>query len=146
MDNYFNSAGKGADPDYWYLEEAAFLDGCKETPENKDIKRVVGAAIAAVPGVLGLKGGLSDLFKKDDDLTRGISVHFYGGENVRIKAKVIAEKGYNEETLAGDVRESIRLALAAELALTADRVSIEIADTMTPEEFCDKCDAGQPPQ
>lgn len=146
MDN-FNQPGLGGpvptpDGDYLYTEETTFGAGTLPyDPDTRDIKECVGAAISSVPGVLALKGGLTDMFKKDEDLTRGITVTRGNGYRVSVKAKVIAEAGYDEVALIQQMTRAITDDLRTQMALTADKVDIEIADTMTEIEFFDKYDA-----
>lgn len=131
--------------EYLYAEEGMYDTGYDAgydaSPDTKDIKEVVGQAISGIPGVLGLKGKLSDIFKKDEDLTRGISARKAGDGRVSVSARVIADSGYNSGMLIDDMTEAITYALQAQLGLVADKIEIDIAETMTEAEFYDKYDA-----
>ena len=127
--------------EYVYVEETAYGTGYDPDPASDGIKEVVGAAISGIPGVLALKGGLTDIFKANEDLTRGVSAKKSDGGHVSIGAKVIAESGYDEADLVQQVTEAIADELQAQLGLIADKVEIDVTETLSREEFYDKYDA-----
>lgn len=109
--------------------------------DNKVLKQMVGDAIRGVDGVLALKGGLTDIFKRDEDLTRGITVHQSNDGKVRVSAKVIAESGYDSAQLIQQLTDRITQAMQSQAGLQPEKVEVEIADKMTQAEFYDKYDA-----
>lgn len=107
-------------------------------PSNESVKEVAGKALAKVDGILGLKSGFTDIFKADEDLTRGISVHVYDDESVNLSAKVIAELGHNSANLINDATAAVTSAVQSQLGLAPEKINIEIADTLTRAEFDEK--------
>lgn len=126
--------------DFLFVEGTVYDDDAP-APDNKDIQEVVGEAISGVDGVLALKGGLTDIFKKDEDLTRGISVHVDSENNVNVKAKVISDADYSADAVAQQATEAINDCIRENLGLTVGTVEIDVADTMTRGEFFEKYDA-----
>ena len=120
--------------------EGAEAEGANNDFDNKDIQQAVGRAIAGEDGVLGLKGRLTDIFKRDEDLTRGIVVHRMDGRQVAVSAKVIAEAGYDASDLLQRLADSITFVLEDELGLIANTVDVQIAETMTRAGFYEKYD------
>lgn len=108
--------------------------------KKNSIEQAVGESIRHIPGLLALKSGPGDLFKTDGDLSRGISAT-ETDTGVRVKIKVIAEASYDPSSLIREMTDSITLALKDRLGLETDKLEVEIADTMTPEEFQEHCKA-----
>lgn len=130
-----------ADDEYLFVEEGVYDVGYDPNPDTKDIKEVVGSAISGIPGVLALKGGLADIFKAGEDLTRGVSVRKSEDGRVAVKVKVIAESGYEHDQLIQRMTEAITDDLQTQMGLYAAPVEVEVAETMTQNEFFDKYDA-----
>lgn len=118
---------------------AGEAQGYMEEKKNR-IEQAVGASIKDIPGLLALKSGLGDLFKRDEDLSRGIAVT-ETDTGARVKIKVIAETGYDPSALIREMTDRITLALRDKMGLVTDKLEVEIADTMTPEEFQENCKA-----
>ena len=141
MDNYNKNANDPTNDEYLFVEETVYDTGYDADPDTKDIKEAVGEAVSGIPGVLALKGGLTDIFKKDEDLTRGVSVRVNDDDRVEVSVKVIAETGYNEADLIRQMTDAITDDLQMELGMVADRVDVKVAQTMSRDEFLDKYDA-----
>lgn len=103
--------------------------------DDKVVKKLAGEALAAIDGVLGLKGGLTDVLKDPDDVTRGLSVTADDSQNVELSAKIIAETGKNIPDIIGKATADITAAVQNETGLKVKNVCIEVADTMTAEEY-----------
>lgn len=149
MSNYNNHTDPIANDD-WNAPAAYMREDIYESTDNGDqrishetIKQVVGRAIARVHGVLGLKGGITDIFKSDEDLTRGISVHTSGENRITVSAKVIAELGYSEAELLIELTAAINTAMQNELGLAPEEIDIEITNALTREEFEEKYGASR---
>lgn len=122
------------------VETDIYVESVETDYSQRDIKQVVGEAIAGVNGVLGLKGKLTDIFKQGEDLTRGITLRKLDGDYVDVSAKVIAEAGYNSTELLQNLSDAITLALEEELGLRVGKMDVEIAETLTRAGFYEKYD------
>lgn len=141
MNEYDKNMVDPADDEYLFMEETIYIpERYDPDPDLKDIKTVVGEAIGSVPGVLALKGGLTDIFKKGEDLTRGISVQKEDG-HVNVSAKVITDSNYDNQELIQQMTDAITDNLQMQMGLIADDIYVEIAETMTESEFYKKYDA-----
>lgn len=130
-----------ADPlidEYVVEEDYVYGDYNGRDLRDKDIKEIVGRQISTVDGVLGLKGGLTDVFKADEDLTRGISVSVNRDGKVKVSAKVILADYANAADVIAQITQSVTDALQNEVGLRPEKVDIEVADTMSREAFYDK--------
>ena len=104
--------------------------------DDKAIKRLAGEAISQVDGVLGVDGGLTDVLKASDDVTKGLSITLSeDGKNVQVSAKIITEYGKNIPGIVTNVQDKIRDALQNMAGLTVEKVEVEVTDTMTPDEY-----------
>lgn len=101
------------------------------------IKTITGEAICHVPGVLGLKGGLSDVFKRDEDLRRGISVS-RNKTGYEVSAHVIGDAAYDTEEILVAVRISITHALQEGAGMENIELSLSMVDSMSKSDFIEK--------
>lgn len=101
------------------------------------IKTITGEAICHVDEVLGLKGDLSDVFKRGDDLRRGITVRS-SSLPPTVEARVIADVNADALSLLEEVRSAVQHALAQGAGMEGVEVKVEVADSMTPTAFYHK--------
>lgn len=81
---------------------------------NREVKKIVGAALTSTDGVLDEEDSLIDFFKGEDNPTRGIKVHIDAHNNAEVSAKVIVEAGRDVKDVlsraTGKVVESLKKA------------------------------------
>lgn len=124
------------------MESSADKKGAefKEAPsnvkiDNHVIKKVAGEAILGIDGLLGLKGGLTDLLKVDDDPTIGISVDMADDHVATISVKIIVETGKNIPNIVDAVTNAVTKALQNTTGIKVKEVCVEVVDSMTKEEY-----------
>ena len=148
----YNRENEDRGDDFLLVEEALYYavpsgrqkeEETNWDPTNREIKAVVGEAISEVPGVLALKGRIIDIFKDDDDLTRGISVYETGIGRVEVNARVIADKSCDDGGLIRKMTDAVAEGLRARLGLEVSEVNIEIAEAMSPDDFLERYGAGR---
>ena len=103
--------------------------------EEKVIKRLTGEAIAGIDGILGVKGGFSDLLKGEDDPTRGITVNMGDEQTVTVCLKIITESGKNIPAIVTAATNAITNSLQNTAGLRVKDVAIEVSDTMSRAEY-----------
>ena len=128
--------GSGGSPNEYLVDgktayEAAYTDRIDE----KVVSQLVGEAIAGVAGVLGLKGGLTDIFKKDDDLTRGVTVEALDDNKAKVSVRLIADDDHNAGEVITGVAAAITGALQRQAGLQPATVEIELAEGPPRKEF-----------
>lgn len=108
--------------------------------DHKYIAKLIHNAMEDVPGILGphsgLVGNVTNSLRnvEDVDITEG--VHFKEKDGVlSITAKIIAEAGANVPDMAEKVTEKIKAAIDEQTGLFVEEVDVEVADTMTKEEY-----------
>lgn len=101
------------------------------------VKRITGEAICHTEGVLGLKGGLTDVFKRDEDLRRGVHISMDGPVYV-INVNIIGEWGENEQALAAEVQGDIEKALRDGAGMQNTEVHVNIDSMLTKKDFIEK--------
>lgn len=100
------------------------------------IKRIVGEAIDKVDGVLGVAGNLTDLLKSNADRTKGLSVTMQeNSQQVDIDAKIMTEYGKNIPTIVNALTTNVTEALRTMAGLEVNKLNVEVADTLTREEY-----------
>ena len=104
--------------------------------DDKAIKKMAGEAISQVDGVLGVEGGLTDMLKSGDDVTKGLSVTMSDdGQKAQVSAKIITEYGKNIPDIVSGVQAKVQDALRSMAGLATDKVEVEVTDTMTREDY-----------
>ena len=106
--------------------------------DDKAIKKIAGEAIAQVVGVLGTAGSFADVLHPGDEHIRGLSVTFLEGGGVEVGARLITEYGKNIPALVAAVQYKVTEALYSLAGLDAEKVEVEVTDTMTREEYQEK--------
>lgn len=105
----------------------------------RDVKEIVGEAVSDVDGVLALKGGLADIFKKDEDLTRGITVSVDEADGtVKVSARLIIDAAYTSAEVIREATELIASALQHEAGLDIRKIDIEVAESLSGAEFLER--------
>ena len=104
---------------------------------KKDLELIVGLALRKVPSVLGLKPSLTDIFKKGDDWSKGISVS--ADENtMAVSARVIADSAYDPADVIAEASAAIAESAEAETFKMPCEVEVKIVESMTPAQFLEK--------
>ncbi len=125
--------------EYFIPEDYVFAVFNGEKIHPKEIKEIVGEALSEVDGVLALKSGLTDIFKKDDDLTRGISVGINQDDaTVKVGAKLIADSAFSSPEIISEATELVAEALRHEAGLEMKEIDIDVAESMSWDAFVDK--------
>lgn len=102
----------------------------------RDVKEIVGECLSEVDGVLALKGGLSDVFKKDEDLTRGISVSVDEADcTVKVAAKLITDASFSNAEVISKATELIASTLLHEAGLDIRKIEIDVAESLSFSDF-----------
>lgn len=105
------------------------------TYDDKLIKKMIGEILESTDGVLGAKGGFHDIFKKHDNITKGIRVDIDDSKDASVKMKLYVEKGKNIPTIINQITTRIRDELQNTAGLKVRDVDIQVVDTMTQEEY-----------
>lgn len=104
--------------------------------DDKAIKKMAGEAISNVDGVLSVEGSLTDLLKSSDDITKGIGVTLSeDGKSVQITTRIITEFGKNIPAIVSNVQAAVEKTLHDVAGLVAEKVDVEITDTMSRAEY-----------
>lgn len=117
------------------------MQNAPNTPDNmkiddRAIKKMAGEAISKVEGVLSVEGGLTDLLKPSDDLTKGIAVVMSeDGKGVQVSTKLVTEYGKNIPTIVRQVQDAVEKTLREMAGLVVEKVDVEITDTMSRKEY-----------
>lgn len=106
------------------------------------IKTISGEAICHVEGVLGLMGGVTDIFKRDEDLRRGISVN-WNKNGCEVSARIIGDDAYDTKKTLIAVRHSITHALQEGAGMENIELDLSMADSMEKSEFIEKYGANR---
>lgn len=103
--------------------------------DDKVIKKMIGEALAGVDGILGAKDNITDMFKSDDDPTRGITISTTHHHEVEVTAKVFAESGKSIPEMINAATAAITDKLQNVAGLKVNGICVEVVDTMTAEEY-----------
>ena len=103
--------------------------------DDKVVKKLVGEAVFQVDGVLDAKDGLTDMFKSDDDMTRGITVSISDEHSATICAKIVTETGKNIPDIVNNITKADTETLQANAGIAVKDLEVEVTDTMTKEEY-----------
>lgn len=98
----------------------------------------IGQSIAQINGVLGLKGGLTDIFKSGDDVTRGITISLRSNNLVEITAKLITDTVQNTNELLKLIVSAVTHTLQQDFGMQTGRIDIDFAEQMTHQDFEEK--------
>ena len=99
------------------------------------IAKIVGEAICHVEGVLGLKSHLGDVFKRSDDIARGVVVNRDGNYQYTISARLITDENYIPAKVVDEVKDAITYSLKQGAGLSVYEPDIEVAGAMSSEDF-----------
>ncbi len=106
--------------------------------EKESIKRMVGGALHEIPAVLAVKSYLGDIFKKNDDITKGIVVHKTSEGRIGVALRVVGDKDTDTEHLIRQMTNAITGVLQMEPGVEVGALSIQIVHTMSQAEFYEK--------
>lgn len=116
------------------------MDG-REMSEG-DVKQLVGGAISRTAGILAMYSGVVDMFKQNQDVSRGVTVKLLPLEKqVKVKAGVIVDAAYNVDDVLDQAKRNVAATLAEETGLELTDVEVTAEKTMTRAEFDERCDA-----
>ena len=106
--------------------------------DEKAVKKMAGEAIYKADGVLGVAGGITDVLKSGDDITKGITVSLGAGNKVSVSARLVMEYGKNVPDVIQNVSDALRDTLSTMASLEVDALNLEVADIMTEREYAEK--------
>ncbi len=104
--------------------------------DEKAMKRIASEALRQVDGILGFEGNLADVIKSGghDDLL-GLAVDIADDGKVSVAAKIITEYGKNIPQIVSYAKIHLAQAVESLSGLTLDNFEVEVADTMTRDEY-----------
>jgi len=97
------------------------------TYANEVIAIIAGVAANEVEGIAGMctSGGISDVFGRNKNITKGVKVEI-GSEEASVDLYVIVEYGTPIQTAATDVQENVRKAIETMTGLHVVRVDVHV--------------------
>lgn len=105
------------------------------------IKKIVGAVISDVDGILGLSGNLftnfTDRFRDTSDVTKGIDVEI-GTKQTAVDVTVICQYGVNIAEIFDQTVNQLKETIHAMTGLDLVEFSMKVDDIMTREEYLEK--------
>lgn len=112
--------------------------------DDKAIRKMAGEAVMSVDGVLGIGGGIVNMFKKDDDVSTGVSVDLSDdNKKAKVNAKIITEYGKNIPEIVEKITSTVAEALHGMAGITTEEVNVEVADSLTREQYKEKFASNQ---
>ena len=113
-----------------------------DLPPEDAVKEITGQAICHVNGVLGLKGNLGDIFKRGDDLRRGITVNLDAAPML-VSARIIGDIEVDGKKLVREVHDAVLYALKEGAGMNDVDLDIELDDMLERDSFYEKYGAGR---
>lgn len=105
------------------------------------IKKIVGAVISDVDGILGLSGNLftnfTDRFRDTSDVTKGIDVEI-GTKQTAVDVTVICQYGVNIAEIFDQTVNQLKETIHSMTGLDLVEFSMKVDDIMTREEYLEK--------
>lgn len=105
------------------------------------IKKIVGAVISDVDGILGLNGNLftnfTGRFRDNDEITKGIDVEL-GTKQTAVKVTVICQYGVNISALFDQTVQQLKETIHSMTGMDLVEFSMKVDDIMTREEYIEK--------
>ena len=97
------------------------------TYANEVIAIIAGVAANEVAGIAGMctSGGISDVFGRNKNITKGVKVEI-GSEEASVDLYVVVEYGTPIQTAALDVQENVRKAIETMTGLHVVRVDVHV--------------------
>ena len=94
---------------------------------NEVIAVIAGVAANEVEGIAGMctSGGISDVFGRNKNITKGVKVEI-GSEEASVDLYVVIEYGTPIQTAALDVQENVRKAIETMTGLHVVRVDVHV--------------------
>lgn len=121
--------------DNFYTEHNVYTETRDAGVDSEQVQCAVGEVLAAMPAVLGLKGGLTDIFKDDDDLRRGISVQVTAYNDAKITAKLITDETYSTADVLAQATAKITEMLKSQFGLGLQKLDVQVAQSMSRAAF-----------
>lgn len=130
------------------LEEVAGVEE-EEADESEDsltfsngvIEKIVALGLRDVPGVVGMKGGLINLFQDAfgvRDARKGVTVEVTPDSAVRVNIAVFIAYGAYAPQVFEDVKSAVVDAVTGMTGLEVAGVNLRIEDVLTPEEIAER--------
>ncbi|MDL2253872.1 Asp23/Gls24 family envelope stress response protein [Ruminococcaceae bacterium OttesenSCG-928-I18] len=109
--------------------------------DDKVVKKLAGDAVLGIDGLLSVKGGgLAGFFSEGEDPSKGMNIDLLENDEVAISMKVVTESGKNIPKIAKEIEENITAAIQNNVGLRVTSINVEVADTMTREEYDSQAD------
>ena len=92
---------------------------------NEVVASIAGKAVSEVPGVYGMAGGITEVFKGKKNLAKGIRVES-GEKETRIDVNIIVEYGVRIPDIAFEIQNRVKKAVETMTGLTVSAVNIHV--------------------
>lgn len=94
---------------------------------NEVIAIIAGVAASEVEGIAGMctSGGVSDIFSRNRNITRGVKVEV-GGEEASVELYIVVEYGSPIQKVASEVQENVRKAIETMTGLHVVNVDVHV--------------------
>ena len=107
------------------------------TFSNGVIEKIVAIAVREVPGVVGMKGGLVNMFQETfgaRDVRKGVTVEVTPDSSVRVNITILMEYGSYAPKVFEDVKNTVVNQVTGMTGLEVAGVNLRIEDVLTPDE------------
>ena len=122
------------------------MDNTKHAGINKELKfddaviaKIVGITCNEVEGVYSLEGGMmanmTDLFRKDEDPTKGVDVDLSDDQNVSVSLDATVRYGENAPEIFNKVTMAIVKNVRQMTGLNVTEVKMTVKDMLTKDEI-----------
>ena len=111
------------------------------TFSNGVIEKIVAIAVREVPGVVGMKGGLVNMFQETfgaRDVRKGVTVEVTPDSSVRVNITIFMEYGSYAPKVFEDVKNTIVDQVTGMTGLEVAGVNLRIEDVLTAEEIAER--------
>jgi len=111
------------------------------TFSNGVIEKIVAIAVREVPGVVGMKGGLVNMFQETfgaRDVRKGVTVEVTPDSSVRVNITILMEYGAYAPKVFEDVKNTVVNQITRMTGLDVAGVNLRIEDVLTPDEIAQR--------
>ena len=108
------------------------------TFSNGVIEKIVAIAVREVPGVVGMKGGLVNMFQETfgaRDVRKGVTVEVTPDSSVRVNITIFMEYGSYAPKVFEDVKNTVVNQVTGMTGLEVAGVNLRIEDVLTADEI-----------
>ena len=92
---------------------------------NEVVAAIAGKAVSEVPGVYGMAGGITEVFKGKKNLAKGIKVEV-GERETKIDVNIIVEYGVRIPDIAFEIQNRVKKAVETMTGLVVVAVNIHV--------------------